>query len=42
MYPLKKFVGFELGTSGYEEKRRSLHLEYLRVGHLPQSTRAYR
>ncbi|MBA0701037.1 hypothetical protein Goari_022660 [Gossypium aridum] len=24
------------------KKRRSLHLEYLRVGHLPQSTRAYR
>ncbi|MFQ6640233.1 hypothetical protein Gotur_016045, partial [Gossypium turneri] len=29
-------------TSGYEEKRRRLHLEYLRVGHIPQSTRAYR
>ncbi|MBA0878759.1 hypothetical protein Goshw_008006 [Gossypium schwendimanii] len=39
---LGRFAGFDLGTSGYEEKMRRLHLEYLRVGHLPQSTRAYR
>ncbi|MBA0659915.1 hypothetical protein Goklo_011998 [Gossypium klotzschianum] len=31
MYPLKKFAGIVLGTSGYKEKRRRLHLEYLRV-----------
>ncbi|MBA0803775.1 hypothetical protein Gohar_013947 [Gossypium harknessii] len=35
MYPLEEFAGFDLGTSGCEEKGRCLHLEYLRVGHLP-------
>ncbi|MBA0775961.1 hypothetical protein Gotri_011040, partial [Gossypium trilobum] len=40
MDPLEKFVGFNLGTSEYEEKSRRLRLEYLRVGHLPQSTGA--
>ncbi|MBA0794838.1 hypothetical protein Gohar_019125, partial [Gossypium harknessii] len=29
-------MGFDLGTSGYEEKGRRLRLEYLRVGHLPR------
>ncbi|MBA0794839.1 hypothetical protein Gohar_019125 [Gossypium harknessii] len=42
MHPLEKFVGFDLGTSGYEEKGRRLRLEYLRVGHLPRSTRAHK
>ncbi|MBA0759807.1 hypothetical protein Gotri_022635, partial [Gossypium trilobum] len=32
-------AGFGLGTSRYEEKSRHLCLEYLRVGHLLQSTR---
>ncbi|MBA0668209.1 hypothetical protein Goklo_001149 [Gossypium klotzschianum] len=31
MHPLEKFVAFDLGTSGYEEKSRRLRLEYLRV-----------
>ncbi|KAA3467099.1 alanine aminotransferase 2-like [Gossypium australe] len=31
MYPLEKFVRFDLGTSKYEEKSRRLRLEYLRV-----------
>ncbi|MBA0688647.1 hypothetical protein Goari_006419 [Gossypium aridum] len=39
---LGKVCEFELGTSRYEEKSRRLCLEYLRVGHLPQSTRAYK
>ncbi|MBA0783296.1 hypothetical protein Gotri_001030 [Gossypium trilobum] len=39
---LENFTGFDLGTFGYEEKSRRLCLEYLRVDHLPQSTRAYR
>ncbi|MBA0659914.1 hypothetical protein Goklo_011998 [Gossypium klotzschianum] len=42
MYPLKKFAGIVLGTSGYKEKRRRLHLEYLRVGHLLQISTTYR
>ncbi|MBA0785847.1 hypothetical protein Gotri_026687 [Gossypium trilobum] len=42
MHPLKKFAGFDLDTSRYEEKSQRLRLEYLRVGHLPQSTRAHR
>ncbi|MBA0612478.1 hypothetical protein Godav_013075 [Gossypium davidsonii] len=42
MRPLKKFTRFDLGISGYEEKSRRLHFEYLRVGHLLQSPRAYR
>ncbi|MFQ6643953.1 hypothetical protein Gotur_018076 [Gossypium turneri] len=33
---------FDPSTSRYEEKSRRLHLEYLRVSHLPQSTRAHR
>ncbi|MBA0796620.1 hypothetical protein Gohar_007374 [Gossypium harknessii] len=40
--PWKKFTGFDLGTSGYEEKSRCLRFEYLRVGYLSQSTRAHR
>ncbi|MBA0813422.1 hypothetical protein Gohar_027272 [Gossypium harknessii] len=42
MHPLEKFTEFDLGTSGYEVKGRHFCLEYLRVGHLPQSTRAHR
>ncbi|MBA0751958.1 hypothetical protein Gogos_000843 [Gossypium gossypioides] len=42
MHLLEKFTGFDLGTSGYEEKSRRLRLEYLRVDHLPQNTRAHR
>ncbi|MBA0819604.1 hypothetical protein Gohar_021823 [Gossypium harknessii] len=42
MYPLEKFSGFDLGTAEYEENSRHLRLEYLRVGYLPQSTRAHR
>ncbi|MBA0738687.1 hypothetical protein Gogos_012015 [Gossypium gossypioides] len=42
MHQLEKFAGFDLGISGYEEKRRRLRLEYLRVGHLPQNTRTHR
>ncbi|MBA0786133.1 hypothetical protein Gotri_026307 [Gossypium trilobum] len=38
MHPLEKFAEFDLGTSGYEVKCRHFFLEYLRVGHLPQST----
>ncbi|MBA0612477.1 hypothetical protein Godav_013075 [Gossypium davidsonii] len=30
MRPLKKFTRFDLGISGYEEKSRRLHFEYLR------------
>ncbi|MBA0845409.1 hypothetical protein Goarm_023147 [Gossypium armourianum] len=30
MHLLKKFVGFDLSTSGYEEKSQRLRLEYLR------------
>ncbi|MBA0875753.1 hypothetical protein Goshw_029012 [Gossypium schwendimanii] len=42
MHLLKKFAGFDLGTSGYEEKSRHLRLEYLRVDYFHQSTRAHR
>ncbi|MBA0624374.1 hypothetical protein Godav_009746 [Gossypium davidsonii] len=42
MHNLEKFVGFDLGISGYEKKSRHLCLEHLRVGHLPQSIKAYR
>ncbi|MBA0576681.1 hypothetical protein Golob_025110 [Gossypium lobatum] len=42
MHPLEKFMGFDLGTSIYEEKGRHLCLEYLRVGHLPQSIATHR
>ncbi|MBA0696167.1 hypothetical protein Goari_002747 [Gossypium aridum] len=34
MNPLKKFTGFDLGTSKYKEKSRCLRIKYLRVGHL--------
>ncbi|MBA0738041.1 hypothetical protein Gogos_011454 [Gossypium gossypioides] len=37
MHSLKKFAGFDLGTSGYEEKSRRLRLEYLRVGHFSKA-----
>ncbi|MBA0705753.1 hypothetical protein Golax_017916 [Gossypium laxum] len=42
MYLLKKLAGFDLDTSGYEEKSRCLRFEYLRVGHLSQSARAHK
>ncbi|MBA0765554.1 hypothetical protein Gotri_014733 [Gossypium trilobum] len=42
MHLLEKFTGFDLGTSGYEEKSRCLLIEYLWVGHLPQSNRTHR
>ncbi|MBA0711704.1 hypothetical protein Golax_010856 [Gossypium laxum] len=42
MLPLEKFAGFDLGTSKYKKMSRRLCLEYLRVGHLSQGTRAHR
>ncbi|MBA0832484.1 hypothetical protein Goarm_016873 [Gossypium armourianum] len=41
MHPLEKSVGFDLGTSGCEEKSRHFRLKYLWVSHLPQNTRAH-
>ncbi|MBA0577024.1 hypothetical protein Golob_006942 [Gossypium lobatum] len=40
MYPLEKSAGFDLGTSGCEERSRRFCLEYLWVSYLRQSTRA--
>ncbi|MBA0864151.1 hypothetical protein Goshw_000053 [Gossypium schwendimanii] len=37
----ERAMGFDLGTSEYEEKVRRLRLEYLRVGHLPQRVVGY-
>ncbi|MBA0820069.1 hypothetical protein Gohar_022102 [Gossypium harknessii] len=37
---LEKSVGFDLGTSGCEEKSRCFCLQYLWASYLPQSTRA--
>ncbi|MBA0703064.1 hypothetical protein Goari_027504 [Gossypium aridum] len=39
---LENFTGFDLGTSGYEEKGRCLRFEYLQVGYFPKSARANR
>ncbi|MBA0767063.1 hypothetical protein Gotri_016026 [Gossypium trilobum] len=40
MHSLERSAGFDLGTSGYEEKSRHFFLEYLWVSHLSQSTRS--